>query len=262
MSEIDEMDHGRRFGGIARLYGTQGLERLKVAHVCVVGVGGVGSWVAEALARSAVGRLTLIDLDHLAESNVNRQIHALEGQLGRPKVVAMAERILAINPACRVEPVEEFVEQGNLERLIHGEFEQVVDCIDTFRAKAALIAHCRRRKQRLVTVGGAGGRVDPTRIRVADLSRTEHDPLLSHTRKLLRKEYGFPRNPKQLFEVPCVYSGEQSRYPVADGGVCQGKPAPGGTGLNCGGFGSVTTVTASFGLLAASLVLNRIGDDS
>ncbi len=258
MSESGNMDHGRRFGGIARLYGAQGLERLAASHVCVVGVGGVGSWVAEALARSALGHLTLIDLDHLAESNINRQIHALDGELGRAKVQAMGERIQAINPACRVEPVEAFVTVDNLERLIPGECDWVVDCIDAFRVKAALIAHCRRRKQRLVTLGGAGGRTDPARIRVADLSRTEHDPLLSRTRKLLRKAYGFPRNPKRRFEVPCVYSSEQARYPDGVGGVCMGKPAPGGAGLNCGGYGAVTTVTASFGLMAASLVLNRI----
>ncbi len=259
MSESNEMDHGRRFGGIARLYGAEGLARFSRAHICVVGIGGVGSWVAEALARSGVGQLTLIDLDHLAESNINRQIHALEGQIGRSKVDAMGERILAINPACRVERVEAFVEEGNLQHLVHEEFDYVVDCIDVFRVKAALIAHCRRRKQRLVTVGGAGGRLDPVQIRVADLSRTEHDPLLSRTRKLLRKEYGFSRNIKRRFDIPCIYSGEQPRYPVADGDVCQHKSASGSGDLNCAGFGSVMTVTASFGLLAASLVLNRIG---
>lgn len=253
-----QVDPGRRFGGIARLYGRSGLERLTRSRVCVVGVGGVGSWAAEALARSAVGGIDLIDLDHVAESNVNRQLHALEETLGRAKVQVLAERIRAINPGCRVEAVEEFVDPDNLERLITGDHDYVVDCIDAWRTKAALIAHCRRRRTPVITVGAAGGQLDPLRIRMADLSRTLHDPLLAKTRKQLRREYGFSRNPKRRFEVPAVYSMEQSRYPTVQGGVCRDRPGRSLQGLSCAGFGAVMTVTATFGLVAVSHVLKRL----
>ncbi len=252
------MDPDRRFGGIARLYGDDGLARLARASVCVVGVGGVGSWAVEALARSGVGGITLIDLDHVAESNINRQLHALDDTLGRAKVQVLAERIGAINPACRVEAVEEFVETDNLERLLGADHHYVIDCIDAWRTKAALIAHCRRRRIHLVTVGAAGGQVDPLRVRMADLSRTLHDPLLAKTRKALRREYGFSRNPKRRFEVPAVYSMEQSRFPAPDGGVCRERRGRVLQGLNCVGYGAVMTVTATFGLVAVSHVLERL----
>ena len=248
----------RRFGGIARLYGHGGVERFAAAHVAVIGIGGVGSWAVEALARSALGALTLFDLDHIAESNVNRQLHALEGAFGKAKVVAMAQRVSAINPACRVTPVEAFVEADSLQPVIEGGFDYVMDCIDNFRVKAALIAACRRHRIPILTLGGAGGRTDPTLIRRGDLSRSEQDPLLSKTRKLLRREYGFPGNPKRRFEVPCVYSLERLRYPGADGAVCLDRPAAMEGSLNCGGFGSVMTVTASFGLVAVSHVLAKL----
>lgn len=254
------MDYTRRFGGIARLYGTAGLEQIAAAHVCVVGVGGVGSWVAEALARSGVGTLTLIDLDNVAESNVNRQIHALESQFGRPKVDAMAARIGEINPVCRLILREEFVEADNLQRLIDPGFDYLVDCIDAFKTKAALIAHCRRNKLRIITVGGAGGQTDPLKIRLTDLYKTQHDPLLAKTRKLLRRDYGFPKNPKRRFDVPCVYSDEQQVYPDSNGEVCSAKPegGPAGHGLHCGGFGSAMTVTATFAMVATAHVLKRL----
>ncbi|WP_428609054.1 tRNA cyclic N6-threonylcarbamoyladenosine(37) synthase TcdA [Sedimenticola sp.] len=254
------MDYTRRFGGIARLYGEAGLSNFAAAHVCVVGIGGVGSWVAEALARSGVGTLTLIDLDNVAESNVNRQIHALESQFGRPKVDAMAERIRGINAQCCVITREEFVELDNLQRLVSGQFDYLVDCIDAFKTKAALIAHCRRHKIRLVTVGGAGGQIDPLKIRLTDLYKTQHDPLLAKTRKLLRREYGFPQNPKRRFDVPCVYSDEQQVYPDGKGAVCSVKPegGPAGHGLHCGGFGSAMTVTATFAMVAAAHVLKKL----
>lgn len=252
------MDYQRRFGGIARLYGQQGLERFRAARVAVIGVGGVGSWAVEALARSGIGALTLFDLDHIAESNVNRQLPALEGAFGMAKVRAMQERVLAINPSCCVTPVEEFVEMENLTTVTEGGFDYVVDCIDSFRIKAALIAGCRRHKVAVISAGGAGGQVDPTRIRLADLSRSEQDPLLSKTRKLLRREYGFPANPKRRFDVPCVYSTEQQVYPDAEGAVCLDRPTAIESSLNCGGYGSAMTVTASFGLVAVSHVLKRL----
>lgn len=255
------VDFERRFGGIARLYGEAALARFRQAHVCVVGVGGVGSWVVEALARSAVGRLTLIDLDHVAESNTNRQLPALEGNYGKAKVQVLAERVLAINPECRVDCIEDFVAADNLEQLVPADGDWVMDCIDSFRVKAALIAWCRRRKQRIITVGGAGGQIDPTRIQVADLARTEHDPLLAKTRKELRRLYRFSSNPKRRFEVPAVYSLEQKRDPQSGGSCAVGETAP-TTGLNCAGFGAAMHVTAGFGLVAVGVVLERLAREA
>ncbi len=254
------MDYTRRFGGIARLYGTAALGQFAQSHVCVVGIGGVGSWVVEALARSGIGTLTLIDLDNVAESNVNRQIHALDGQFGRPKVDAMAERVRAINPDCNVITREVFVELENLPQLVTPDYDFLVDCIDAFKVKAALIAHCRRNRIRLITVGGAGGQTDPLKIRLTDLYKTQHDPLLAKTRKLLRKEYGFPKNPKRRFDVPCVYSDEQQVYPDGSGEICQNKPTAGGagSGLNCGGFGSSMAVTSTFAMVATAHVLKKL----
>ncbi len=253
-------DTERRFGGTRRLYGERALERFREAHVCVIGIGGVGSWAAEALARTAVGRLTLIDLDHVAESNINRQLHALTGTLGMAKVLVMATRIRQINPDCRITAIEDFLTLENLATLLQADYDHVIDCIDGIRIKAALIAHCRRRHIRLVTVGGAGGKTDPTRIRVADLSRTEHDALFSKTRKLLRQNYGFPKNLKRRFNIPCVYSDEQPLFPAGDGGVCHNKPHGTGIGrLNCaGGLGSSMAVTATFGLVAAARALKKL----
>jgi predicted ThiF/HesA family dinucleotide-utilizing enzyme len=168
-------DRARRFGGIARLYGAPALAAFEGAHVAVIGIGGVGSWVAEALARSAVGTLTLIDLDNVAESNTNRQIHALDGNYGKPKVEAMAERIAAINPSCDVRLVEDFVEPDNFTATLGGGFDYVIDAIDSVRTKTALIAWCVERKQPLITIGGAGGQLDPTRIRIDDLARSESE---------------------------------------------------------------------------------------
>jgi tRNA A37 threonylcarbamoyladenosine dehydratase len=252
------MDYQRRFGGIVRLYGQSGLDSFAQSHVAVIGVGGVGSWAVEALARSGIGRLTLFDLDHVAESNVNRQLPALESEFGKAKVAVMAQRIGEINPNCQVNAVEAFIETDTIATMIHSGFSYVLDCIDNFRTKAALIASCRRSKIPLITIGGAGGQVDPTKIRVADLSRSEQDPLLSKTRKLLRKEYGFPTNLKRRFEVPCVYSLEQQRYPGEQGEVCQQRPAELQGSLNCGGYGSAMTVTAGFGLVAVSYVLEQL----
>ena len=255
-----EPDNIRRFSGIGRLYGQQALARFAAAHVCVVGIGGVGSWAIEALARSAIGQLTLIDLDHVAESNVNRQLHALTDTLGMAKVQVMAERILQINPRCQVNAIEEFLTVENLETLMTEKYDYIIDCIDGFRTKARLIAHCRSNKLRIITIGGAGGQTDPTRIQVADLSRTEHDALFSKTRKLLRQEYNFPTNLQRRFDIPCVYSMEQPMFPAEDGEVRAEKPDSENIGgLSCaGGLGSATTVTASFGLVAAAHVLGKL----
>jgi tRNA A37 threonylcarbamoyladenosine dehydratase len=254
------MDAARRFRGVARVYGEAGAARFAAAHVCVVGVGGVGSWTVEALARSGLGVLTLIDLDQVAESNINRQSHALGSTLGRSKIGVLAERVEDINPACRVNGVEEFLTLDNLEWLLAAKPDYVVDCIDNARVKAGLIAHCKRHRQRLVTVGGAGGQLDPTRIRVSDLARSAQDPLLARVRRRLRQEYGFSRDPKRRFDIPCVWSDEPMLFPGEDGGVCLQRPAASESrDLSCaGGIGSVVTVTASFGLVAAAYVLGRL----
>jgi tRNA A37 threonylcarbamoyladenosine dehydratase len=246
---MNSPDLSRRFGGITRLYGEGALPRLEAAHVCVVGIGGVGSWAVEALARSGVRRLTLIDLDHIAESNVNRQIHALESTFGQAKVLAMKERITSINPACEVTTIEEFVTTDNVASLLPA-CDCVVDAIDQVRPKAALIAHCRAVGIPVITTGAAGGKSDPAQIRVDDLSRTTQDPLASSLRSTLRRDHGFPRDLKKKFGVDCVYSLEPvSRPATAD--FCETGP----TGLSCAGYGSSVCVTAAFGFVAASRAL-------
>lgn len=249
-----------RFGGIARLYGQEGLARLAASHVAVVGIGGVGSWAAEALARSGVGEISLIDLDDICVTNTNRQIHALAGSVGELKVDAMAARIQAINPDCRVHAVAEFVTADTMAACLHDELDFVIDCIDSVQAKVGLIAWCKRRKIPLITTGGAGGQVDPTQIQVADLNKTFNDPLAAKVRSLLRRDYHYSRNPSRNWGVPCVFSSEQLRYPKPDGSVCQQKTFTGeGVRLDCaGGFGAVTMVTASFGFAAVAKAVDKI----
>jgi tRNA threonylcarbamoyladenosine dehydratase len=274
MANTEDIDFERRFGGIARLYGAQGLERFRRAHICVVGVGGVGSWIVEALARSAIGKITMIDLDNLAESNVNRQIHALTDTLGKAKVTALHERILQINPFCEVTEVEDFLTSENVAEMIgHGRFDYVIDAIDDVRAKVALIAYCREHKIPLLTSGGAGGQIDPTRIEIRDLCRTEQEPLLAKVRKRLRAWHGFPRGTRNKFGIDAVFSTEPLRFPEGEACEIDTEDATDGldrvdadgrrqdsaiTGLNCAGFGSAMVVTASFGLVAAGFVLRKI----
>lgn len=247
----------RRFSGVARLYGEPAWRAFQRARVCVVGIGGVGSWVVEALARSGIGELTLIDLDHISESNVNRQIHALEPDFGKAKIQAMRERVAGINPGCRVDCVDEHVTADNVTTLIDCQrFDFVVDCADSFRSKAALISHCRRSCCPIITVGGAGGQCDPSRIRVDDLSRSVHDPLLASTRRQLRRRHGFRKS--GIMGVQCVYSLEQSRYPQADGSVAPVRPAPVDGSLHCGGLGSAAHLTGSFAFAAVARVLDRL----
>ncbi|NGZ86772.1 tRNA cyclic N6-threonylcarbamoyladenosine(37) synthase TcdA [Duganella aceris] len=260
---FDDVDFDRRFGGIARLYGARALERFRGAHVCVVGVGGVGSWIVEALARSAIGRLTLIDLDNVAESNINRQIQALGSTVGMAKITALAERIAEINPFCVVNQIEDFVTPDNLEQMLGaGDYDYVVDAIDSVKAKAAMIAWCRDHALPLVIIGSAGGQTDPTQIAVRDLARTEQEPLLKKVRKVLRSQYGFPRGEKTKFHVDAVFSMEPLKFPET-GEVCavDGDDRAGGvTGLNCAGFGSAMVVTAGFGMVAASHVLRKLAE--
>jgi len=254
-----EVDFARRFGGIARLYGERALERFRGAHVCVIGVGGVGSWVVEALARSAVGRLTLIDLDNVAESNINRQIQALSSTVGMAKIEALQQRIAQINPFCQVTLVEDFIDPENITTLVAGKgFDYVVDAIDSVKPKAALIAWCSANRMPLVVVGGAGGQIDPTKVELRDLARTEQEPLLKKVRKILRAQYGFARGEKQKYHIDAVFSMEPLRYPDS-GDACAVDPNS-ITGLNCAGFGSSMVVTATFGMVAAGQVLRKLAE--
>lgn len=246
VSQISSPDPERRFGGIVRLYGAPAAAVLAHSHACVIGIGGVGSWAAEALARSGIGQLTLIDMDHIAESNINRQIHALDTTLGQAKVEAMRERIAAINPQAKVSVIDDFVTPDNAAELLSG-FDVVIDAIDNVRAKVAIVLACRSARMRLVVVGGAGGKSDPSRIKVGDLSRTEQDPLLAKVRKCLRTEHGFARNPKRSFGLPAIYSCEPVRYPD---GMCESDVGP--HGLACVGYGSSVMVTATIGFFAAA----------
>lgn len=255
----EEADLERRFGGIGRLYGRPALARFRAAHVCVIGVGGVGSWIVEALARSAIGQLTLIDLDNVAESNINRQIQALSGTIGQAKIAALAERIAQINPACRVHLVEDFIGPENVEQMLAGKgFDYVVDAIDSVKAKAAVISYCRNNDMPIVIIGSAGGQTDPTRIEVRDLTRTEQEPLLKMVRKRLRSQYNFPRSQKTKFGVDAVFSMEPLTFPESEAACDIDAGAEGVTGLNCAGFGSSMVVTASFGMIAAGHVLNKL----
>ena len=250
------------FAPINKLYGNHAAERLAQAHVCIIGVGGVGSWAAEALARSGVGRITLIDGDEVCISNTNRQLHALAGNYGKAKVAVLAERMLAINPNVKINPVQEMVTASSLERHLQQGYDYVLDACDSFRIKVEMIAYCRRNKIKLLVVGAAGGRSDPTLIRIKDLSNTEQDKLLALTRAKLRDEFNFTRNPKRYFGVRAVYSLENVRYPAPDGGVCFNrleKNAAESGKLDCeGGLGVAVFVTASFGMVAGAEIVARL----
>ncbi|HCY15355.1 MAG: tRNA threonylcarbamoyladenosine dehydratase [Curvibacter sp. GWA2_64_110] len=249
------MDAGRRFGGLERLYGTAGAQRIRAAHVAVIGIGGVGSWAVEALVRSGVGRLTLIDLDHVAESNINRQIHALESTLGQAKVQAMRERIAQINPDCEVQCIEEFVEPGNWPGLLPAGVDAVIDACDQVRAKTAMAAWALRNKTLFITVGAAGGKRLAHKVDIEDLSKTTHDPLLAQLRYRLRREHGAARDGKKI-GIACVFSRESVSQPDASCAV------EGDGTLNCSGYGSQVSVTATFGQCAAGWVMNEISTRS
>jgi tRNA A37 threonylcarbamoyladenosine dehydratase len=257
MSSTIDSDQERRFGGLGRLYGADGPGKLALGHVVIAGIGGVGSWAAEALARSGVGSLTLIDLDHVAESNVNRQVHALSATLGQSKVQAMSERIQQINPQCQVQAIDDFVEPGNVEAVIPVQAHVVLDCTDQVGAKIAMIRLARQRKQALLVCGGAGGKTDPLALRVGDLAMSTHDALLARIRNLLRRQHGFPK--------PASGQGRKAKVPrmgvrvawldqqaILPGLWQQGADAGAPQGLSCAGYGSVVTVTAAMGLAVAN----------
>lgn len=222
-----------RFGGIQRLYGDHQANLLTQAHFCVIGIGGIGSWVAEALTRTGLGHITLINLDDLCITNINRQIHALTDSIGEPKTEAMAKRLKQINPQIKVTEIDDFLTTDNLFEYIK-DFDYVIDCIDQVKVKAALIYHCKRNKLPIITMGAAGGQINPSEIKFGDVAKTTNNPLLSKVRYLLRKQYNFTTNPKRKFGIDCVFSTEQLVYPSIDGSVCKSKQnADGSLTMDC-----------------------------
>jgi len=257
-------DAERRFGGLERLYGAQSGVALQQAHVAVVGIGGVGSWAAEALTRSGVGALTLIDLDHVAESNINRQVHALTETLGQSKIDAMAQRIQSIHPDCRLTLIDDFLTPDNVQQLLPTELTVVLDCTDQVAAKIAMVLQARARKQALIVCGGAGGKTNALALQVGDLAEATHDALLARMRNTLRRDHRFARASnaagQALKRIPkmgvrVLWVNQPTRLPEvweqqAEGPVLQG--------LSCAGYGSTVTVTAAMGFAAAAEAVNTI----
>jgi len=257
-------DYLARFGGISRLFGSAALARLSAAHVCVVGVGGVGSWTVEGLARSGIGALTLIDLDDVCLTNVNRQVHALDGQVGRAKVEVLAERVRLINPVCRVMTLMEFFTKASADRMLETKFDYVVDAIDSVTNKALLLAECQELGRPVLTVGGAAGKRDATKVRAGDLGDTWGDGLLRTVRRKLRREHGFKpgtQKGKMHFGIRCIWSSESPVFPWADG-TCRAMAEPDSNlKLDCAtGFGTAAFVTGAFGLAAAGEVVRLIAE--
>ncbi len=253
-------DYALRFSGIQRLYGTNGAEKIRNAHFCIIGIGGVGSWIAEALARNGAGAITLVDLDDICTTNINRQIHALTDTVGLDKIAVMGKRIHQINPECIVHLIEDFVTEDNLSEVLAPQFDFVFDAIDSVSIKTKIIAFCKRNKQPVITIGGAGGKTDPSKIQLSDLSKTYQDPLLAKVRNQLRREHNFSRNVNRSFSVSAVFSSEQLSYPNPEGEVCQQKQVTqGGVRLDCtSGFGSASHITATFAFFAVGKALNKM----
>lgn len=246
-------NYEEKFTSLSRVYGDEMMQLLARVHICVVGLGGVGSWVAEALVRSGITKITLVDGDKISRSNTNRQIHTLESTIGQSKVDIMKQRILDINPECEVQTIEQYIDGDNLRDILERGYDCVIDAIDEFRTKANIIYCCKRNKIPVITTGGAGGLIDPTQIQTADLSSTWNDPLAAKVRSQLRCRHGFTRNRRYTFGVPCVYSVEQQRYPDKEGEVAYAKPGVSGLSLDCSfGYGSSVAVTAMFGFTAAA----------
>ena len=249
-----------RFGGVGRLFTPAGLEAIRSAHVCVVGLGGVGSWAVEALARSGVGRLTLVDLDDVCISNVNRQVHAIEGELGKPKVDSMRRRVQSINPECQVNECHAFFLKSNAHEILQTKFDFVLDAIDSPARKCLLIALCREQQIPVITTGASAGRRDPTAVTVVDLAYTSHDRLLQEVRKKLRTRHGFPRR-EEPFGVEAVLSREPLIYPQTRPGACEADQQESDLRLDCDtGFGTATFVTGTFGFVAAARIIHRLAE--
>ena len=256
MSEPDP-----RFASIRRLYGQSSTEVLANTHLCVVGLGGVGSWAVEAAARSGVGKLTLIEFDVVQLSNMNRQLHTLTSTLERKKAEVLAERAKEINPAIEIYIIDDFITLKNYQEYLNPShnYDYVIDAIDSIKCKAIMIYYCRRNKIPIITTGGAGGLDDPTKIEITDLSKTYNDALAAKVRSQLRKDYHFPTNPKRSFRVECVFSSQQPVYPTPEGEVSHQKPGIHGISLDCRyGYGSATFVTASFGFACVARLIKKI----
>ncbi|MDP9901857.1 tRNA threonylcarbamoyladenosine dehydratase [Variovorax ginsengisoli] len=257
LATTPDADLERRFGGLARLYGVQGAARIRGSHLMVVGIGGVGSWTVEALARSGVDRLTLVDLDHVAESNINRQIHALDITVGQAKTEAMRERIGHIHAGCQVFTVEDFVDADNWQQILasavaaNGPLDGLVDACDQVRAKMAMAVWARATRTPFITVGAAGGKRHAHKVEIDDIASVTHDPLMAQMRQRLRKAHGAPRDGKRM-GVACVFSRESVAPPDASCAI------EGDGSLNCHGYGSVVSVTATFGQCAAGWLMDRI----
>ncbi|MBK24840.1 MAG: hypothetical protein CME70_12650 [Halobacteriovorax sp.] len=248
-----------RFNGIGSLLGKEAAKKIKQAHVCVMGIGGVGSWTVEALARSGVGRITMVDLDDVCLSNVNRQLHALDGTIGKSKIAVMKERVLKINPNCEVNLIEKFFTKENAEEILDNDFDYIVDAFDSMWNKLFLIDLCVKRGIKICTVGGAGGKTDPTLIRSGDLNFTQKDPFVFLIRKNLKREYNFTRDKTVPFGVDCVYSLEEVSYPDKNGEICQTSTRQDRLKLDCdGGLGSASFLTGSFGFAAAHQAIKSI----
>lgn len=253
-----DVDYQQRFGGVGRLYGVDGLARLRAARVAVVGVGGVGCWAAEALVRSGVGHVTIIDMDEVCINNTNRQLHALDGQVGRAKVEALGERLRLINPYLDLVEVMDFFTASTADALLEPGFDVVIDAIDDLYNKALLIASCRQRQIPVIASGGAGGRRDPGQLVVVDLAQSGQDGLLRRLRKRLREVHGFPSG-DEPWGVWCVASKERALYPTPEGGVCHTAPEGGAVRLDCAsGFGASVAVTGTVGFMLAAEALRVV----
>ena len=249
----------QRFGGLGRMFGTAALEPLQQARFCIVGVGGVGSWAAEACARSGIGRITLVDHDDIHLSNTNRQLHTLATSIDRSKVEVLRERIIEINPECDCLAIDDLVTRGNITKFNFAQYDYVIDAIDHVSHKLSLMHHCRRSKIRCISTGGAGGLTDPTAIQVKDLTQSFNDPLLAKVRSTLRQQLGYSRNPKRRYAMDCVFSTEQPIYPAENGSVSYAKPEVAErTTLDCAsGIGAFVGVTACFGFTAAAFAIKK-----
>ena len=246
---INSQDNSRRFGGVIRLYGLGRFKIFQSSHVCIIGIGGVGSWVVESMARNGIGKITLIDMDHIAESNINRQIHAMDSSIGQSKVDAMKARVLDINPECEIKCHDFFLEEDNIPDLISKRFDFVVDAIDQTKIKILLAEFCLEQSVPFIMTGGAGGKVNPELIKLDGLAKTFGDPLLTKIRQHFNKKIKLT---KRKFKIPTVFSSETAIKPKKT----ESKKSP--VGLSCAGYGSNVNVTASFAFMAASYVLSNL----
>lgn len=256
-----ELDYEARFSGIGRLFGRKSLSTFKNSHILIIGVGGVGSWVAESLARTGIGAMTFVDLDDVCVTNINRQILATSKTIGQFKVDVMKDRVFEVNPHCQVRTKQCFFNTKNLEDIFDQKYDFVIDACDDYTNKCILIDYCRREKIPLIVMGGAGGKVDPLQIKITDMASSSNDRLLARLRKKLRQEFSFPLENEGDFGVWAVWSHERAVYPTADGCVTY-KPPGMAKNMDCEeGFGSASFVTGAFAFATTSFVLREISKE-